>query len=109
MKYVVSTIVLFIIVGCFAQPGVVKTIAGNGIGDPGYGGDGGMPLFAKLNHPSGIAYDSNNNLIIADGDNCRLRKVDFTNNVITTIDGNGTCDDTTNGTNIFSSAIGSLF
>jgi sugar lactone lactonase YvrE len=63
---------------------------------PGYGGDGGPALDARLGQPFGqeadpagrIAYDPAGNLIFADTDNNRLRKVD-TAGIITTIAGTG--------------------
>jgi hypothetical protein len=64
---------------------------------PGFGGDGGPALEARLGQPFGqeadpagrIAYDPAGNLIFADTDNNRLRKVD-TAGIITTIAGTGT-------------------
>jgi hypothetical protein len=63
---------------------------------PGFGGDGGNALEARLGQPYGqmadpagrIAYDKQGNLIFADTDNHRVRKVD-TAGIITTIAGNG--------------------
>lgn len=70
--------------------GVVSTIAGTGIN--GFSGDGGQAINARLNGPSGIALDSQNNLYIADGSNARIRKVDRLTGLITTLAGNGTED-----------------
>jgi uncharacterized protein (TIGR03437 family) len=55
--------------------GVITTVAGNGIG--GFSGDGGPPLAASLNHPSGLAFDKQGNLYIVDHWNFRIRKVVF--------------------------------
>ena len=69
------------------NPGqTITTIAG--IGETGYGGDGGLAIEAQLFHPSGIAVDGTGNLYIADTDNHRVRRVD-TAGTITTIAGNG--------------------
>ncbi|RAJ96008.1 putative secreted protein (Por secretion system target) [Larkinella arboricola] len=70
-----------------ATNGLIYTVAGNGpIGD---GGDGGPATSAQLNLPTGVAVDSQGNLIIADMGNRRIRKVSA-NGIINTIAGNGT-------------------
>jgi hypothetical protein len=67
--------------------GIISTVVGNGT--PGYSGDGGPAINAKLNAPCGIAFDRVGNLYIADeGNNC-IRKVD-TLGFINTVAGNGT-------------------
>jgi len=74
---------------------MVSTIAGKGA-MPAYGGDGGDGLQASFAwevgsnpEPSGgIAY-ANNTLYIADTDNHRIRKLDLSTNVVTTIAGTG--------------------
>jgi len=65
--------------------GVLTTLAGNGVVN--YGGDGGSALAAQLDTPTGVAVDSSGNLLIADTQNHRLRKV--TRGVIATIAGTG--------------------
>jgi len=66
---------------------VITTVAGDGVA--GYGGDGGDPLLASLNVPLDIAFGPDGRLYIADMNNDRIRAVDFANNVITTVAGNG--------------------
>ena len=66
--------------------GIITTRAGNG--NNGYSGDGGAATSARLNQPQRVAVDSHGNLFIADTFNNRVRRVD-TNNIITTIAGNG--------------------
>lgn len=66
--------------------GIITTIAGTGI--PGYSGDGSQATLAGLNHPTGIAIDKNGNIIIADGDNNCIRKIN-TAGIISTIAGTG--------------------
>jgi sugar lactone lactonase YvrE len=66
--------------------GIIKTIAGTG--SPGYSGDGGAAISAKLNEPMGVAVDNLGNIYISDSGNDRIRKVD-TNGIISTIAGPG--------------------
>lgn len=70
--------------------GTVSTIAG------GYTGDGGPAGQSALNFPEAIAFDSTNNLYIADSFNDRIRRVDTTGN-ITTIAGTGIAGNTGDG------------
>ncbi len=65
----------------------IYTYAGNGT--PGFSGDGGMATLAQLNNPQGIFIDAGNNLYIADAGNGRIRKVDPTTGIITTVGGGG--------------------
>ena len=71
-----------------AATGVISTIAGTG--EPGYNGDDIPATQAQLNRPSAIAIDASGNVIVADGRNSRLRRVDAETGIITTIAGNGT-------------------
>ena len=64
--------------------GIISTIAGTG--QPGFSGDGGPAVDARLNRPGGMAIDSLGNIYIADLRNSRIRKVD-TAGVITTVAG----------------------
>jgi uncharacterized repeat protein (TIGR02543 family) len=66
--------------------GVIANYAGSGT--VGAGGDGGYAIAANLNLQS-IAMDPQNNMIIADGGNYRVRFVTASNGFITTIGGNG--------------------
>jgi hypothetical protein len=70
------------------QGGIMTTYAGTGYAD--YGGDGGAATGAFLNKPRGIAFDSSNNMYIADCANNRIRKVTYTTGIITTVAGTGT-------------------
>lgn len=67
--------------------GIITTFAGNTT--MGYSGDGGPANNASLRHPRGVTVDTNNFVYIADAANHVIRMVD-TNNIITTIAGNGT-------------------
>lgn len=67
--------------------GIISTVAGSGFA--GYGGDGGPAIAASLNAPSGVTVDSLGNLYIADAGNNRIRKVNASSGIISTIVGNG--------------------
>ncbi len=70
-----------------AEGGVIRTVAGNG--RPGFGGDGGPADRASLHSPSGLAFDAAGNLLIADRDNHRIRRVDASDGRISTFAGTG--------------------
>jgi uncharacterized protein (TIGR03437 family) len=67
--------------------GIIYTLAGNG--NAGYFGDGGMAINGSLHAPQGVAVDSLGNFYIADTLDHRVRRVSQTDNIITTIAGNG--------------------
>jgi trimeric autotransporter adhesin len=75
--------------------GIISTYAGTGT--PGYGGDGGQATAANLNEARSLAVFGGNALLIVDGNNNRIRKIDA-NGVISTIAGTGTAG--YNGDNI---------
>jgi sugar lactone lactonase YvrE len=66
--------------------GLITTVAGTG--SPGFSGDEGPAIAAKLFKPYGLAVDSGGNLFIADSYNQRVRKVSPAG-VISTFAGNG--------------------
>ncbi|MFN8207892.1 MAG: T9SS type A sorting domain-containing protein [Bacteroidales bacterium] len=65
----------------------ISTIAGNGTA--GFSGDGGPASTAQLNLPAGVALDRDGNLLIADYQNNRMRKVDLQSGIISTLAGFG--------------------
>ena len=69
-----------------AQTGVITTVAGTGA--QGFAGDGGTATGAQLAAPWGVAADGARNLYIADTNNNRIRKVDASTGIITTVAGN---------------------
>ena len=66
---------------------IITTVAGEGTS--GFSGDGGLATAAQLDQPSGVAVDAAGNLYIADRANHRIRRVDASTSVITTIAGSG--------------------
>jgi sugar lactone lactonase YvrE len=67
--------------------GVISTAAGNG--SFGFAGDGGAATDAKLAAPTDVKFDRSGNLYITDFLNNRIRKIDATTKIITTIAGAG--------------------
>ena len=65
--------------------GVISTVAGNG--SAGISGDSEPAIDAQLNIPSSVAIDVAGNLYIADTGNNRVRKVNASTGIITTIAG----------------------
>jgi sugar lactone lactonase YvrE len=65
----------------------LTTVAGTGVRS--FAGDGGPAAKALLANPSGLAIDSAGNLFIAEFENNRIRRVDASTGIITTIAGNG--------------------
>ena len=69
--------------------GIISTFAGTGTA--GFYGDAGPATNAKFNYPAGVAIDPvTQDLIIADLDNYRIRRVSSSTGIISTIVGNGT-------------------
>lgn len=68
--------------------GHITTLAGTGT--QGYSGDSGPATAAQLDSPQGLALDTSNNLYIADTHNHRIRRIDATTGIITTVAGTGT-------------------
>ena len=69
-----------------AASGSISTVAGNGT--PGYAGDGGPAVSARLAGPTGLAFDPAGNLYIGDTGNSNVRQV-APSAVIATFAGNG--------------------
>jgi sugar lactone lactonase YvrE len=66
---------------------IISTIAGTGVN--GNSGDGGPAVKAQINSPYHLALDGRGNVVFADGDNSRIRRVDLRTGVIETIAGGG--------------------
>lgn len=67
--------------------GKVTVVAGSG--EVGFSGDGGQAAAAKLANPTGLALDGKGNLFISDSGNERIRKVNLSTGIITTVAGTG--------------------
>jgi hypothetical protein len=65
--------------------GIINTIVGNGA--QGFGGDGGQATNAELYNPSAVVIDATGNIYIADNSNNRIRKVNVSSGIITTVAG----------------------
>ena len=77
--------------------GIISTIAGSGI--QGFDGDGSAnPALQQFDIPVGIFLDAAGNLLIADAGNHRIRKLNLTSGVLTTIAGKGYGSGTPDGT-----------
>jgi sugar lactone lactonase YvrE len=63
--------------------GVITTVAGSGVA--GSAGDGGQATDAQLNDPRWVTVDSAGNLFIAESVGNRIRRVDATNGIISTV------------------------
>src|SRR5207249_2100231 len=75
-----------------AGSGIITTIAGYGAtasGNGSFSGDGGPATAAGLNGPHGVLLDASGNLYIADPYNNRIRKVDASSGIISTVAGGG--------------------
>ena len=69
-----------------AATGIITTIAGTG--EPGFSGDGGPAVAARLDVPIHVALGPDGALYVADGSNQRVRRID-PSGVIRTVAGNG--------------------
>jgi len=67
----------------------INTLAGDGT--CAYGGDGASAAAAQLARPRDVAVSSTGDTLIADTDNCRVRRVSYPTTVITTLAGGAVC------------------
>jgi sugar lactone lactonase YvrE len=67
--------------------GQITTIAGTGT--QGFSGDAGPATSATLDSPQGLVLDAKNNLYLADTHNHRIRRLNLTTGILTTIAGTG--------------------
>ena len=85
---------------------IITTVAG--IGTPNWSGDGGPAVAAELKNPYSITTDSLGNLYIADSGNYRVRKVDISTGVISTVAGIGVSSNTGDNGLAISAGLGSV-
>ncbi len=85
--------------------GIISTIAGTGSTSGGYNGDNIQATSATLNSPHDVVLDGYGNLIISDRFNNRVRRVDVSTGVITTIVGTGTSSSSGDGSAATSATI----
>jgi streptogramin lyase len=72
-----------------ATTNIINSVAGNGT--PGFSGDGGLATLAQLDYPEAAWVDSGGNMFVVDTENCRIRRVDGTTGIITTVAGTTYC------------------
>jgi uncharacterized protein (TIGR03437 family) len=83
--------------------GIVRTFAGTG--ENGFSGDGGRALDARFNLPVHVAVNENDEVLVDDQLNRRIRLIDR-NGVVRTIVGNGTLGDRSDGIPALNASIG---
>jgi len=69
------------------KAGIITTVVGDG--NCNSAGDGGLASAAEVNYPTNLVFDQDHNLYI--GGDCRVRKVDHTTGILTTVVGTGNC------------------
>jgi len=79
----------------WARNGTISIVAGTGI--LGYSGDGGQATAAALGRAIRIALDAAGNIYIADADNNRIRRVEASTGIISTVAGTGAAKDSGDG------------
>jgi sugar lactone lactonase YvrE len=75
-----------------ALSGTINTVVGGGSG-----GDGSPATSVVLIYPEAVAVDSSGNLLIADTNNRRVRHIDSSTRIISTVAGNGTAGKSASG------------
>src|ERR1035437_5544737 len=70
--------------------GVINTLVGTG--NPGYSGDGGPAISARLSAPRSVAVDTSGNVFVADSGNNQVRRID-PQGTISTVDTGGALSD----------------
>jgi sugar lactone lactonase YvrE len=79
----------------WVREGAATIVAGTGI--LGYGGDGGQATNATIGKAISIALDGAGNIYFADGANNRIRRVDASTGIVTTVAGTGAAADSGDG------------
>ncbi|MCF8459640.1 MAG: T9SS type A sorting domain-containing protein [Flavobacteriales bacterium] len=68
--------------------GIITTVAGDGSGNPGYGGEGVVAATSMVNSPAAVFMDANGNLFFSEFGGFRIRKIN-TSGILTTVAGTG--------------------
>ena len=76
--------------------GIITTLTGAGNGTCCFSGDGGPAVLAGVDHPTGVAVDTSNNLFISDSWNNRVRKITSDGKINTIAGGGKGCPTQTN-------------
>ncbi len=77
--------------------GIISTVAGVAGTSGGFSGDNMQATSAQMSNPHDVVLDSNGNLYICDLGNNRVRKVDVSTGVVSTVVGSGTASSTGDG------------
>jgi sugar lactone lactonase YvrE len=67
--------------------GIITTVAGNG--SSGFSGDGRKAIWAQFKNLTAVTVDSSDNLYVTDNTNGRIRRIDGTTGIVTTVAGDG--------------------
>ncbi len=87
--------------------GIITTIAGNG--NIGFSGDGGAATSATFNVYRALAVDKSGNVFVGDTYNHRIRKINSTTGIVTTIAGTGSDGDGGDGGPATAASFGRIF
>ncbi len=68
--------------------GIITTVAGDGSGNPGYGGEGVLAASTMVNSPAALFMDGAGNLFFSELGGFRIRKIN-TSGIVTTVAGTG--------------------
>src|SRR5258706_222343 len=90
LKKGLTTIIIFLLISVpqLITAQNITTVAGTGT--PGYNGDGIPATAAQIGGPNEVSFDASGNLYIADWFNNRVRKINMSTGIISTIAGTGT-------------------
>lgn len=70
-----------------SSSGIITTIAGTGAGTP--SADGAIASAASISNPTSLVMDASGNIYFAENGNNKIRKIDASTGVMTTVAGNG--------------------
>ena len=88
MRGILGLILLGSLLFVAAEPPLLKVMTLAGTGEPGFAGDGGPGLTARLNNPYGLVIGPDRALYVCDIDNHVIRRMNLRDGTITTVAGN---------------------